>query len=146
MPVAAKQCPGSSRGRCSCRGCSSSEAELSTAAPAAPSRLQTTITGFSRYSNAVRALPPSEQRKIEEIAKAVVSSLAGRGGRIHRIGLVGHADTDTPPRPSFEMQISLARAKQVRSALSYAIDRNAALLPGPAQLPPFSSRVAWHVS
>jgi outer membrane protein OmpA-like peptidoglycan-associated protein len=108
--------------------------------------LQIGVSGFSRYSNAVRALPPSEQRKIESIARFVVSGLAGSGRPVHRIQLHGHADTDTPRRPSFEMQMSVARAQRMQNALSSAIDRIAASLPGPTPLPVFSSRIDWRIS
>jgi hypothetical protein len=94
----------------------------------------------------VRALPPGERQKIESIAKFVVSILSGRGERLDRIELRGHADTDTPRRPAFEMQVSIERAQQTRAALSAAIDRIAATRPGPAQLPPFSSRIDWRIS
>lgn len=108
--------------------------------------LRTTVGGFPRYSNAVRALPPGERRKILSMARIVVASLA-RGGRpVYRIRLHGHADTDTPRRPAFEMRMSLTRARAVRSALASAIDRLAASLPGPPPLPVFSSRIDWRIS
>lgn len=108
--------------------------------------LRITVSGYPRYSNAVRALPSSEQRKIESVARLIVSSLSRAGPPVHRIRLHGHADADTPRRPSFEKRIGLARAQQMRSALSSAIDRIAASLPGPAPLPLFSSRIDWRIS
>ncbi len=144
MPVSSARCSGSTSGKCSCTGCRTTDHELNDRPTTSP--LRTVVSGFSRYGDAVRSLPPVEQRKIESVARFVVSSLAGRGTLVHRIELVGQADTDTPRRPSFEMQMSLIRAQQLRTALSAAIDRNAAMLPGPAQLPPFSSRIAWRTS
>jgi hypothetical protein len=108
--------------------------------------LRATIGGFSRYSDALQALPPGERRKILSIARFVVSRLRHGQNRISGIRLRGHADKDTPRRPSFEMQMSLARARRVRNALSWAIDRIAASLPGPAPLPLFSSRINWRIS
>lgn len=106
-----------------------------------------TVSGYPPYSNSVRALPSSEQRKIESVARLIVSSLSRGGPPVHRIRLHGHADADTPRRPSFEKRIGLARAQQMRSALSSAIDRIAASLPGRAPpLPLFSSRIDWRVS
>jgi outer membrane protein OmpA-like peptidoglycan-associated protein len=106
----------------------------------------TTVSGFTRYSNDARRLPASEQRKIESVARMIVASLARGARKVHRVRLHGHADTDTPRRPSFEMRMSLERSRQIRSVLSSAVDRIAASLPGPSPLPPFSTRVEWRVS
>jgi hypothetical protein len=108
--------------------------------------LRITVSGYPRYSNAVRAVPSSEQRKIESVARLIVSSLSRGGPPVHLIRLHGHADADTPRRPSFEKRIGLARAQQIRNALSSAIDRIAASLPGPAPLPLYSSRIDWRIS
>jgi len=145
MAARSVQCAGSKAGKCDCQGCSQGEHELRSAAASAPTPLRVNVSGFTRYSNAVRSLPPSEQRKIESIARFVVTSLNGRRPRVDRIELVGHADTDTPRRPAFEKQVSVERAQQVRAALASAINRVAASLPGPAQLPPFSSRIDWGI-
>jgi hypothetical protein len=159
-PGRSAQHPGPDVRRCNCRNSANLEQDLLPVIPAVWSResrsrlagamvvpsLRIAVSGFSRYSNAVRALPSSEQRKIESIARFVVSSLAGSGRPVHRVRLHGHADTDTPRRLSVEMRMSLARAQQMRSALSSAIDRIAASLPGPAPLPVFSSRIDWRIS
>ena len=121
-----------------------SRSRLQRAAAAPP--LRVAVSGFSRYSNAVRALPRGEQIKIEAVARFVVSSLASSRRPVHRIALRGHADSDTPRRPSFEMRMSLARARKTWSVLSSAIDRIAALRPGPAPLPLFSRRIDWRIS
>ena len=106
----------------------------------------TTVSGFTRYSNDARRLPASEQRKIESVARMIVASLARGARKIHRVSLHGHADIDTPRRPSVEMRMSLERSRQIRSVLSSAVNRIAASLPGPSPLPPFSTRVEWRVS
>jgi outer membrane protein OmpA-like peptidoglycan-associated protein len=106
----------------------------------------TTVSGFTRYSNDARRLPASERATIESVARMIVASLARGGRKVHRVRLHGHADTDTPRRPSFEMRMSLERARRMRSVLSAAVDRIAASLPGPPALPPFSTRIDWRVS
>src|SRR5205085_11704669 len=66
------------------------------------SPLRTTIGGFSRYGDAIQALPPSERRKIVSMARLLVARIRHGQNRVCGIRLEGHADQDTPRRPSFE--------------------------------------------
>ena len=90
-----------------------------------------TISGFSRYRREVRSLPPAEQARIDQVARLVLASHAKGRRPIATIRLVGHADFDTPRRPSFERRISGDRARSVQRALNRAGDPPA--LPGRQQ-------------
>jgi outer membrane protein OmpA-like peptidoglycan-associated protein len=104
-----------------------------------PSHRQTireTVSGFSRYSNAV---PPKERVKIARIAQMIIKSHRS-GQPIRTIRLVGHADRDVQRGASFERKISGDRAQKVRTALIEAIERLSKPL---GALPPISSRINW---
>jgi len=101
------------------------------------------ISGFTRYSNALSTLPPGERGKIERLAQRVLDS--HRQGRqpMRWIQIVGHADLDTPRRPSVEQKMSTDRALRVRTALAAAIDRLSTARSSTLPLPPYSTRLQW---
>ena len=106
--------------------------------------LRETVSGFSRYSNLLKALPPQEKSKIETLARRVVAGQDSSAQPIRRIQIIGHADLDTPRRPAYEKKISLERARRVRTALAAAIERLSATGPSKLRaLPPYSTRVQW---
>jgi hypothetical protein len=102
------------------------------------------VSHFPRYSRSAASLPPLERAKIHRIVRSVASGLRSGRQAIRTIRLTGHADLDTPRRPAFEHQVALARARDVGTALSLALDgvdgsgRN-------RPVPPYSSRLAWEV-
>jgi hypothetical protein len=98
-----------------------------------------TISGFSRYRQEVRSLPPLEQARIDLLARLVVTSHTPGQRPIVTIRVVGHADLDTPRRPVFEREISGQRALSVVRALMVAIDRHAAL----SRRGPLSRQIRW---
>ncbi|MFO1428598.1 MAG: hypothetical protein U1F76_00425 [Candidatus Competibacteraceae bacterium] len=104
----------------------------------AQTRLET-ISGFSRYRQEVRSLPPSEQTRIDRTARLVVASHRPGQYPIVTVRVVGHADFDTPRRPAFERKISGKRAQSVQRALMSAIDRYATRQLGK----PLSRRIRW---
>ena len=98
-----------------------------------------TVGGFSRYREEVRSLPPTEQARLERVAKLVVTSHTPGQRPIVTIRVVGHADFDTPRRPVFEHKISGDRARNVLHALMAAIDRHAAA----TLRRPLSGQIRW---
>ncbi len=98
-----------------------------------PSRRQTireTVSGFSRYSNAV---PPKERVKIARIAQMIIQSHRS-GQPIRTVRLVGHADRDVQRGASFERKISGDRALEVKKQLINSIGS-----------PTISSRISWRI-
>jgi outer membrane protein OmpA-like peptidoglycan-associated protein/V8-like Glu-specific endopeptidase len=94
-----------------------------------------TVSGFSRYSNSVAALPPSEQAKLRNIASLIVRSFRPACRAIRIVRLVGHADRDWQRGPAFENRISVQRAGAVQQALQQLINNRTV-----------SSRIAWRPS
>lgn len=90
--------------------------------------IRETISGFSRYSNAIS---PQERGKIARIAQMIVQSYKS-GQPIRTVRLVGHADRDVQRGANFEKKISSDRALEVQKALIKAINN-----------PQISSRVQW---
>jgi hypothetical protein len=78
----------------------------------APSRR--TITGYSRYS---QAIPATELSKVDELARLIQSSHQPGQRPIRRIRLVGHADLDNARGRDFENRISAERARTVERGL-----------------------------
>lgn len=106
-----------------------------------------TVSGFTRYSNSVKTLPPGERGKIEDIARRVVASHRQGRQAIRWIQTIGHADLDTPRRLAVERKISFERALSVRTALAAAIERASRAGPSVlAPLPPYSTRIQWEWS
>lgn len=84
--------------------------------------IRITISRFPVHQNAVATLPKSERDKIDQIANMVIQSFRPGCTPIRWIMMVGHADTDTPRRPSFEKVISGERVSEVQKALNIAIN------------------------
>ena len=102
------------------------------------------VSRFPRYSRSAASLPPAERAKIGRIARLLADGLRSGQHAVRTIRLTGHADLDTPRRPAFEHQVALARARDVGTALSAALDRlDGTGLQRP--VPPYSSRVGWDV-
>lgn len=89
-----------------------------------------TISGFSRYSNAI---PPQERPKILRIAKLIVQSFSSRQP-IRTVQLVGHADRDLQRGANFEKKISGDRALQVKKQLIDSIGN-----------PRIAARISWQI-
>ena len=101
------------------------------------------ISHYPRYGQSIAGLPASEREKIHRVASFVAHALRSGSESVRLIRVVGHADLDTPRRPTFEQQIGRSRAKEVLGALLDAIDRVDA---GPERpVPPYSSRIAWDI-
>ena len=90
--------------------------------------IRETVSGFSRYSNAI---PSQERAKISRIAQLIVQSYKS-SQPIRTVRLVGHADRDIQRGAGFEKKISGDRALEVQKALIKAINN-----------PQISSRVQW---
>jgi hypothetical protein len=105
-----------------------------------------TVTGFSRYVKQVKSLPPSEQAKIDTLARRIAESFRPYKRPVRMIHFVGHADKDTPRRPAFEQQISEERAIEVQKALFNAVDRHASYVFMGSICPPLSERINFRVS
>lgn len=73
-----------------------------------------TITGFTRYS---QAIPSTELSKVDELARLIQASHQSGQRPIRRIRLVGHADIDNARGRDFENRISAERARTVERAL-----------------------------
>lgn len=114
-----------------------------TPSPQQTPRYQETISGFTRYSNALKALPPRERSKIETLARRVLASHRQGQQPVRRIEIVGHADQDTPRRPAVEQRMSVDRALRVRTALAAVIDRLSTTQSSGLPLPPYSTRIQW---
>jgi hypothetical protein len=103
------------------------------------------IVGFPRYRRDVAALPLQERAKFDSLARRIVSAY-GTAQQINAIGIVGHADLDTPRRPAVEMKMSEDRALRARQALVDAIYKHAAGTRWAALCPPLPARINWHLS
>jgi len=90
--------------------------------------IRETVSGFSRYSNAI---PPQERAKIARIAQIIVQSYRS-GQPIRTVRLVGHADRDIQRGASFENKISGDRALAVQKVLIAAIKN-----------PSIASQISW---
>jgi Trypsin len=97
-----------------------------------PSESRYTASGFPRYHNTVRSLPPAEQSKIAAVARLIAASFRPGCRPIRAVRLVGHADRDLQRGPVFEKQISEARAARVQLALKKLIGH-----------PTIVSRIVW---
>src|SRR5207247_1399747 len=85
-----------------------------------PGRTHEVISGFTRYSNEINTLPPSEQAKVRALAHLIVRSFESECQPFTRIQLIGHADHDPireATEPGFEEQISRRRADAMERAL-----------------------------
>jgi V8-like Glu-specific endopeptidase/outer membrane protein OmpA-like peptidoglycan-associated protein len=103
--------------------------------PGCPHSGASAVSGFSRYSNAVNALPASEQSKLRSIAAQIVRSFR-RGCRpVRLVKLTGHADRDYQRGAAFEKQMSMSRAITVKRALQAFINNGV-----------ISSRIRWQIS
>jgi len=84
---------------------------------ACPAGGRETITGFTRYS---QAIPARERKKVEAIAAAIRASHRPGCRPIVAVRLEGHADRD-PARearqPGFEKRVSAERARRVAAAV-----------------------------
>ena len=99
---------------------------------ACPGPSSQTVSGFPRYQNSVRSLPPVEQQKIRSIARLISQSFQPGCPPIRTVRLVGHADRDVQRGAVFEKRISAERALAVQQALKQLISN-----------PAISSRIAW---
>lgn len=88
-----------------------------------------TVSGFSRYSNAI---PSHERAKINQTAQLIVQSHNSGRKPIRTVQLVGHADRDRQRGQQFERKISGDRALAVQQALIRAINNRS-----------ISSRISW---
>lgn len=98
-------------------GLGEEEWEQSSSSSSGRQTIRETISGFSRYSNAI---PPQERGKIARIAQMIVQSYRLRQP-IRTVRLVGHADRDVQRGAGFEKKISGDRALTVQKALIVAI-------------------------
>lgn len=116
------------------------EWEQSPVSSAQSKTIRETVSGFSRYSNAI---PPQEKAKILKLAQLIVQSHKS-GQPIRTIQLVGHADRDVQRGVNFEKKISGDRALSIRAALSSTIE-HLSQTPGAAYapMPPISTRLNW---
>jgi hypothetical protein len=87
---------------------------LSTAQPPKNLRYQV-VSHFPRYSDSVRDLPVAEQEKIAKLARFVVYCLRSGKESIQTIQVVGHADLDTPRRPTVERRVAKSSRRFVAS-------------------------------
>jgi hypothetical protein len=123
------------------------EWEQESASPSSEKAIRETISGFSRYSNAI---PPQERAKIAKIAQVIVQSHRS-GQPIRTVRLVGHADLDIQRGASFEKKISGDRALEVQKALIQAIDRYGRKTPLPPLLSyasnnnSLASKITWQI-
>jgi flagellar motor protein MotB len=86
--------------------------------------IRETISGFSRYSQSAKLLPPKEQQKIDKVARLIIERFKFRRQPI-RVRLIGHADKDSPRRPTFEKKIGGDRALEIQNTIIQAIDNSA---------------------
>lgn len=94
--------------------------------------IRETVSGFSRYSNAI---PPHESAKILRLAQLIVQSHRS-SQPIRTIRLLGHADRDIQRGANFEKKISGDRALAVKKALIQLMDK---------QRPNISVQIRWQV-
>lgn len=99
---------------------------------ACPGATRQIVTSFPRHQYTVTSLPPTEQRKIRNLAFLIVQSFRPGCHPILAVRLIGHADKDRQRGPVFERQISLRRALAVRQALEQLINN-----------PSISSMIRW---
>jgi len=104
------------------------EWEQSPVSSAQGKTIRETVSGFSRYSNAI---PPQEKAKILKLAQLIVQSYRSKRP-IRTVRLVGHADRDVQRGTNFEKKISGDRALVVQQALIRSIDNRT-----------ISSRINW---
>src|SRR5262249_14444875 len=103
-----------------------------------PTPRRETVSGFSRYSNSVASLPPSEQTKVKNLANMILKSFQPGCQPILTVRRVGHADRDLGRErrePGFMMKISRERALAVRRTVERIINNRA-----------ISSRIGWVVA
>src|SRR5215831_14675226 len=72
-----------------------------------------TVDGFARYQNTVTSLPPLRQRRLSQIAQAIVRSYGAGCRPIRTVQVYGHADWDTPRNFQREMRVSQQRADRM---------------------------------
>jgi outer membrane protein OmpA-like peptidoglycan-associated protein len=97
-----------------------------------PAPTRETVSGFSRYSNAV---PAKERAKVTSMASLLVRSFRPGCKPIRTVRLVGHADRDVQRGPAFERRISAERALAVQQPLKQLLNN-----------PLVASRIAWQAS
>jgi outer membrane protein OmpA-like peptidoglycan-associated protein len=92
------------------------------------------VSGFTRYSNAVRSLPQSQRARIQAIARRIKQSFRPGCPPILRVRIVGHADND-PQResrePGYMLKVSEERAAAVEDELNHLLG------------PDIASQIAW---
>jgi flagellum-specific peptidoglycan hydrolase FlgJ len=102
---------------------------------ACPHKMRRTIGRFARHQNAVGSLPPREQTKLMQIARAIVRSHRPDCSPIGSVLMIGHADHDPvreEQQPGFIARISGHRALAVQKALIHLVGD-----------PALSSKIRW---